>query len=116
MTDLSVRPKDTQASRRDLRKMFYPNMMLKALHLVGQPGTALATVMVRHDQPGYQAQRKTENVMAWDLLLTSDIGLMSLFTILFMVAMAAYLYRYAVKHAAEDAKHSDVGNQVPHSH
>ncbi len=54
--------------------------------------------------------------MAWDLLLTSDIGLMSLFTILFMVAMAAYIYRYAVKHAAEDAKHNDVGNQVPHSH
>ena len=91
-------------------------MMLKTRQLPGQPGTALAMVMVRPDQPGYPAQRKTENVMAWDLLLTSDIGLMSLFTILFMVAMAVYIYRYAVKHAAEDAKHSDVGNQVPHSH
>jgi hypothetical protein len=72
--------------------------------------------MVRPDQPGHPAQRKAENVMAWNLLLTSDIGLMSLFTILFMVAMAVFIYRYAVKHAAEDAKHSDAGNQVPHRH
>lgn len=54
--------------------------------------------------------------MAWDLLFTSDIGLMSLFTILFMVAMAVYIFRYAVKHAADDAKHSDISNRVPHGH
>lgn len=54
--------------------------------------------------------------MAWNLLLTSDIGLMSLFTILFMVAMAVFIYRYAVKHAAEDAKQSGAPNSVPHAH
>ena len=42
--------------------------------------------------------------MAWNLLLTSDIGLLSLFTILFMVAMAGFLYRYAVRHMAEEEK------------
>ena len=54
--------------------------------------------------------------MAWNLLLTSDIGLMSLFTILFMVGMAVFIYRYAVKHAAEDAKQSVSPNRVPHAH
>ncbi|MER2622479.1 MAG: DUF3149 domain-containing protein [Accumulibacter sp.] len=40
--------------------------------------------------------------MAWNLLFTSDIGLLSLFTIVFMILMAAYLLRYALRHAAED--------------
>ncbi|HAF55858.1 MAG TPA: DUF3149 domain-containing protein [Thauera sp.] len=40
--------------------------------------------------------------MAWELLLTSDIGLLSLFTIAFILVMAAYLYRYARRHMAED--------------
>ena len=54
--------------------------------------------------------------MAWNLLLTADIGVMSLFTILLMVAMAVFIYRYAVKHAAEDAKQSGAPNGVPHAH
>jgi hypothetical protein len=54
--------------------------------------------------------------MAWNLLLTSDIGLMSLFTILFMLAMAVFIYRYAVKHAAEDAKQSGAPKHAPHAH
>lgn len=29
--------------------------------------------------------------MAWELLLTSDIGLLSLFTIVFILGMALYL-------------------------
>jgi hypothetical protein len=40
--------------------------------------------------------------MAWSLLLTSDIGLLSLFTIFFMVAMAIYLFRFAVRHVKEE--------------
>lgn len=40
--------------------------------------------------------------MAWELLLTSDIGLLSLFTILFILVMAAYLYRFARRHMAEE--------------
>ncbi|MDX9718060.1 DUF3149 domain-containing protein [Thauera sp. WH-2] len=40
--------------------------------------------------------------MAWELLLTSDIGLLSLFTIVFILGMALYLYRFAKRHMAED--------------
>ncbi len=40
--------------------------------------------------------------MAWELLFTSDIGLLSLFTIVFILVMAVYLYRFARCHMAED--------------
>ena len=40
--------------------------------------------------------------MAWTELLTTDTGLMSLATILFMVGMAVYIFRYAVKKMHED--------------
>ncbi len=40
--------------------------------------------------------------MAWELLFTSDIGLLSLFTIVFILVMGAYLYRFARRHMAED--------------
>jgi hypothetical protein len=83
--------------------------------MLGQPGTALALVKVRLGRSGHLAQLRSEKVMAWNLLLTSDIGLMSLFTILFMVVMAIYIYRYAVKHAAEDAKRNGATSRVPHS-
>lgn len=43
--------------------------------------------------------------MAWSLLLTSDLGLLSLFTIFFMVAMAIYLFRFVVRHAKEESQH-----------
>ena len=42
--------------------------------------------------------------MAWDLLLTSDIGLLSLFTIVFIIGMAAYIARYAVKHMESETR------------
>lgn len=42
--------------------------------------------------------------MAWKLLFGSDIGLLSLFTILFTLWMGWFMYRYAVKHAEQDAK------------
>lgn len=42
--------------------------------------------------------------MAWDLLLTSDIGLMSLFTIGFILVMGGYIIRYASQHMKSDAK------------
>jgi hypothetical protein len=40
--------------------------------------------------------------MAWELLLTSDIGILSLITIGFILVMAVYIWRYAVRHARED--------------
>ena len=46
--------------------------------------------------------------MAWNLLLTSDIGLLGLFTILFMAATAVYIFRFAERHAATEA--------LPHAH
>lgn len=42
--------------------------------------------------------------MAWDLLFTSDIGLLSLFTIAFILVMGVYIGRYAVQHMKSDAK------------
>ena len=42
--------------------------------------------------------------MAWELLFTSDIGLLSLFTILFVVAMSIFFPRYFAKKAEEDAQ------------
>ncbi len=54
--------------------------------------------------------------MAWDLLLTSDIGLFSLFTILFMIVMAAYLARYASKHAQDEEKQRSGPGRTAGSH
>ena len=42
--------------------------------------------------------------MAWNLLFTSDIGLLSLFTIVFILGMAAYIGRYALKHMRDEEK------------
>lgn len=42
--------------------------------------------------------------MAWQLLLSSDIGLLSLFTIGFVIVMAFYLIGFVKKHAEADAK------------
>ena len=47
--------------------------------------------------------------MAWELLFTSDIGLLSLFSILFVVVMAIYLYRFARRHMAEDERRAGAG-------
>jgi hypothetical protein len=47
-----------------------------------------------------------EEVMAWKELFGSDIGLLSLFTIGFVIVMAGYLYRFAKRHIAEDERHS----------
>lgn len=44
--------------------------------------------------------------MAWELLFTSDIGLLSLATILFMIVMVIYIARYAVRHMNEEMKKS----------
>lgn len=44
--------------------------------------------------------------MAWKELFSTDIGLLSLFTIGFIIVMAAYLYRFAKNHMAEDERQS----------
>ncbi|MDP3538018.1 MAG: DUF3149 domain-containing protein [Azonexus sp.] len=50
--------------------------------------------------------------MAWNLLFSSDIGLLSLFTILFCLVMGAYIAVYASRHAKEDEKNSTTANQA----
>lgn len=42
--------------------------------------------------------------MAWQLLFGSDIGLLSLFTIGFVVVMAFYLIAFVKKNAEADAR------------
>lgn len=54
--------------------------------------------------------------MAWNLLLTSDIGLLSLFTIFFMIAMAVYIYYFVKQHAADELKGGAARDQLPHAH
>lgn len=42
-------------------------------------------------------------MQAWKLLLGSDIGLLSLFTIVFVIAMAIFMIGFYKKKAEEDA-------------
>lgn len=44
--------------------------------------------------------------MAMQILFGSDIGLLSLGTIGFVIVMAIYLMRFAKKHAEEDARNA----------
>jgi len=49
--------------------------------------------------------------MAFQELFTTDIGLLSVFTIGFILVMGGYIYRYVKRHMAEDERaHGD------HSH
>lgn len=48
--------------------------------------------------------------MAWDLLFSSDIGLLSLFTIAFILVMGAYIGRYVVKHMKEESEPGRIGS------
>lgn len=53
--------------------------------------------------------------MAWIELFTTDIGLLSLFTIGFVLVMAVYIFQFVKKHMAEEAK--DIGsNRVQPTH
>ena len=47
--------------------------------------------------------------MAWNLLFSSDIGLLSLFTILFIIGMAIYLWRYAKRNMIADEERAKQG-------
>ena len=47
--------------------------------------------------------------MVLNQLLTTDIGLLSLFTIGFVIVMGAYLYRFAKRHMAEDERNASLG-------
>lgn len=42
--------------------------------------------------------------MAWNLLFTSDIGLLSLFTITFVISMSIFFVRYYSKKISEESK------------
>lgn len=54
--------------------------------------------------------------MAWDLLFTSDIGLLSLLTIGFILVMAAYIGRYVMKHMKEEEKSGGIGHTALGGH
>ena len=47
--------------------------------------------------------------MAWTELFSTDVGLLSLFTIAFVVVMAFYLTGYVRKHMAEDERKAREG-------
>lgn len=51
--------------------------------------------------------------MAWKILFTSDVGLLSLFTIVFMVVMAAYVFRFVVRHVKEEEGRAQLKNAPP---
>lgn len=54
--------------------------------------------------------------MAWDLLFTSDIGLLSLFTIAFILVMGAYIGRYVVKHMKDESDSGHIGPGATGAH
>lgn len=47
--------------------------------------------------------------MAWKLLFGSDVGLMSLLTILIVIAIAVYLYLFFRRKMAEDENRESPG-------
>ena len=47
--------------------------------------------------------------MAWKELFSTDIGLLSMFTIGFVIVMGGYLYRFAKSHMADDEKRARGG-------
>jgi hypothetical protein len=54
--------------------------------------------------------------MAWELLFTSDIGILSLITIGFILVMAVYIWRYAVRHAKQDEMAHGTPKQLAGTH
>lgn len=42
--------------------------------------------------------------MAWSELFSTDIGLLSMFTIGFVLVMGGYIYRFVKRHMAEDER------------
>lgn len=54
--------------------------------------------------------------MAWMELFTTDIGLLSLFTIGFVIVMAAYIFYYVKNHMIDEQKPGASGSQIPHAH
>jgi len=48
-------------------------------------------------------------VVAWKELFTTDIGLLSVFTIGFIIVMAAYLLRFALRHMADEEREHPTG-------
>lgn len=49
--------------------------------------------------------------MAWSQLFSTDIGLLSLFTIGFVLVIGGYIYRFAVRHMDEDERNANARQQ-----
>ncbi|HEX8986959.1 MAG TPA: DUF3149 domain-containing protein [Rhodocyclaceae bacterium] len=54
--------------------------------------------------------------MAWTELFTTDIGLLSIFTIGFILVMAVYIIYFVKNHMSDDAKFGSGNSQVPRAH
>lgn len=53
--------------------------------------------------------------MAWELLFKSNIGLASLFVIVFIIAMAVWFARYFLRKIDEDARQAKAANTAASS-
>lgn len=51
--------------------------------------------------------------MAWELLFTSDIGLLSLLTIGFILVMAVYILRYVSQHMKSESREGGISGSAP---
>ncbi len=54
--------------------------------------------------------------MAWIELFTTDIGLLSLFTIAFIIVMAVYIVYFVKQRLAEEQEAGGVAGRLPHAH
>ncbi len=52
--------------------------------------------------------------MAWELLFTSDIGLLSLFTIVFILGMAWFIGVYVSKHMKDEEGKKSISGPAHH--
>ncbi|MGE5466382.1 MAG: DUF3149 domain-containing protein [Ignavibacteria bacterium] len=54
--------------------------------------------------------------MAWIELFTTDIGLLSLFTIAFIIVMAIYIVYFVKQRLAEEKATGGMGAKLPTAH
>jgi hypothetical protein len=52
----------------------------------------------------FVASKKGDKSMAMEILFGSDIGLLSLFTIVFVLGMGLYIWRFVQRHMKEEEK------------
>jgi hypothetical protein len=86
-----------------------PGISSSRIHL-GRHRAYVLHIVQRNEATSAFFNAKGRRLMAWNLLFTSDIGLLSLFTIVFILGMAVYLIRYASKHSHDEEKEAQAAN------